>query len=101
MSDYELNETCSDCGTNLIFTTEDDEVNEHGEPAVSCPACLDLKRTGRPEAQEGDVIGFIHDGEQVSGKVQMIGHSGTLRVRGVGAVDIEPDQVIEVLERAE
>lgn len=49
----------------------------------------------------GDVVGFEYEGDRVQGGVAVIGRSGTLRVRGVGAVDIEPEDVIEVLERAD
>lgn len=99
MTDYEMEERCSDCGTNLIFIPEDDEMNDHGEAAITCPSCLETKRTGNPEPDEDDVIGFIHDGETFQGSVMAIGHSGTIRVRGVGVLDIEPHQVIEILDR--
>lgn len=46
-----------------------------------------------------DTIGFEHNGTMVEGMVSAIGHSGTLRVKGVGVVDVEPEVVVEVTER--
>lgn len=40
-----------------------------------------------------------NDGEVVQGGVAVVGRSGTLRVRGVGAVDVEPFDVVEVTKR--
>jgi len=38
-------------------------------------------------------------GDVVEGNVAVIGRSGTLRVEGVGAVNVEPEDVVEVTER--
>lgn len=60
-------------------------------------------------ASEGDIIAFdaYDDGhgrtavdEPVQGKV-MIATESILRVRGIGAVDVERSDVIEVVESAE
>jgi len=40
-----------------------------------------------------------NDDEVVQGGVAMVGRSGTLRVRGVGAVDVEPTDVVKVTKR--
>lgn len=47
-----------------------------------------------------DTVGFEHDDtpDDAAGMVAVIGHSGDLRVRGVGTVDVEPCEVIEVVD---
>lgn len=46
-----------------------------------------------------DTVDFEHDGtsEDATGYVAVIGHSGDLRVRGIGAVDVAPSDIIEVV----
>jgi len=51
-------------------------------------------RTEPVENVAADVVGDVAEGD-----VAVIGRSGTLRVRGVGAVDVEPTDVVEVTER--
>lgn len=50
-----------------------------------------------------DSVAFPHEpgnGDLAYGGVAVVGRSsGTLRVRGVGAVDVEPEDVVEVTER--
>lgn len=44
MGDTTLDETCPDCGCQLVRTTEDVEQNPHDHPVISCPGCLEIKR---------------------------------------------------------
>lgn len=47
MGETELDERCEDCDTRLIRIDEDDVVNPHNAPAVTCPGCLTLVRVER------------------------------------------------------
>ncbi|MDQ2053211.1 hypothetical protein [Halobellus sp. H-GB7] len=47
MTDETLNETCADCGTQLVRTSEDDVANAHNCAVVTCPSCLSIVRRER------------------------------------------------------
>jgi len=49
----------------------------------------------------GDIAAAHYDGDDVQGKVIAIARSGDVRLKGVGAVDIAPDNLIEVTDRVE
>lgn len=48
----------------------------------------------------GDRVRFEKYGETYEGEVVAIGHSGTLRVACIVYVDIEPEEVLEVVDDA-
>lgn len=97
MATFQMQERCSDCGEQLSFLTAKAPPNDHGEPAISCPGCLDLKRTGSPEPEAGDVITFIYQGGLAGGSVEKVYTTGTVRVRGRGTTKIKRDQIIEII----
>jgi len=47
MSDEVLDERCTDCDSELVRVSADDDANPHGHPIVTCPACLEIVRHER------------------------------------------------------
>lgn len=43
-ADRILEETCDDCGANLVRVSDGDPANPHDGDAVVCPGCLELVR---------------------------------------------------------
>lgn len=44
MPDQVIDETCPDCGSQLVETPESDPMNTHDGDAVTCPECGTLIR---------------------------------------------------------
>lgn len=49
----------------------------------------------------GDIVAAHYEGEGVQGKAVGIHRSGDIRLRGIGAVDVSPEDLIEVTDRVE
>lgn len=44
MSEAIILERCSDCDSELVRVSADDDANPHGVPVVACPGCTKIVR---------------------------------------------------------
>lgn len=101
----------ADAITDAVPSAFADEARRYGDGEPVGVALLDTDAGEAIPVWLGDAIAFEADpdqvmfddqaGETVAGGVAVIGRSGTLRVRGIGAVDVDPTQVVEVVERGD